>query len=434
MLQFIVDLLQDAALLVSIFTIVGNIALKKSYNDIIISTVKTYLGFTLLFAGASLMISPALDSFSKIFIMAFNIEGIIPNNEVISVEAMQKLGSIYTSSIAVGLIGAMLFNILLARITSLKYIVLSGHHVFFMVSCLTIICMLHKYSIYTSAFFAAMITGIWCVISPAMLVGYCRQIKNCDELRKLGDFSIGQFGSTSYFLAGWLGNKFGNKGNDAERINIPVGIGFLQDKQVSTFLLMLLFFIISTLIAGVANVQAAISTKGHHVNILTYLLKQAGMFSAGVYVLTRGVGMFIEQLIPAFKGISDKIVKNSIPAVEIYSLFPYSSNAVFIGFVCCTLSGFITMIALPFVGYPVMVPSLLFTFASGGGAGIIGNATGGLRGAIIGSVVCGIISIAGSALIYQPIRDAGVTSPTTFSTTDFTLLGVSLHSMLSVLH
>lgn len=433
MLQFIVGLLQDAAILVSIFTIIGNVALKKNFNDIIVSAVKTYLGFTLLFAGASLMISPALNSFSKIFILAFHIDGIIPSNEVVVVEAMQKLGYLYTSAIALGLIGAMVLNILLARFTPLKFIVLSGHHIFFMVSCLTIICLLHKYSIYTSAAIATAITGLWCVISPAMLVKYCREIKNCDELRKSGDFSIGQFGSISYFLAGLLGKLFGNKKNDAEAINIPNSIGFLQDKQVSTFLLMLLFFVISTVIAGVDNIQATVKSSGHNFNIVIYLLKQAGMFAAGVYVLTHGVSMFIGQLIPAFKGISNKIVKNSIPAVEIFSLFPFSSNAVFIGFVCCTLSGFLTMIALPFLGYPVIIPSLLFTFASGGGSAIIGNATGGLRGAIIGSVVCGIISIAGSALIYQPIKEAGVDTPTTYSTTDFTLLGISLNEILSLL-
>ena len=434
MLQFIVDILKDAGVLVSIFTILGNIAQRKSVNDIIISAARTYLGFILLFSSAGLMISPSLNHFSHIFMMAFHVKGVVPNNEVVIVEAMQQLGSAYTSAITLGLIGAMLFNILLARITPLKYVVLSGHHVFFMVSCLTIIGLLHHYSVYTSAIMATLITGVWCIISPAMLVSYCRKIKNCDDLRKSGDFSIGQFGSTSYFLAGWLGEKFGNKMYDAEEIKIPRSIGFLQNKQVSTFVLMLLFFAISTLIAGVANVQQYIDIKGSHVNIILYLLKQAGLFSAGVFVLTCGVSMFIEELIPAFKGFSEKIIKKSVPAIEIYSLFPYSSNAVFIGFVCCTLSGFITMAALPLLGYPVMVPSLLFTFASGGGAGIIGNATGGLRGAVIGAIACGVISIAGSAIIYQPIYDAGVHSPTTYSTTDFTLLGVSLHRILSIIH
>jgi len=436
-LQFMIELLQDAAILVRVFTLLGNIVQKKSLNDIITSTVLTYLGFVILMAGANLLIAPSLGIFSKIFMAAFHVQGIVPNNEVIIVAAMDELGHYYSTAIAIGLIGAMIFNMCLARITPLKYIVLSGHHVFFMVSCLTIICMLHGFSIFASAVIGTLITGVWCVVSPAMLVRYCRQIKNCDDLRKSGDFSIGQFGSTSYMLAGWLGEKFGNKENDVEKMNIPTSIGFLQDKQVSTFVVMLIFFIISALVAGADKVQviADASTKDHsHVNIMLFLLKESGLFAGGVFMLTRGVHMFIQELIPAFKGVSDKIIKKSVPAIEIYSLFPYSNNAVFIGFICCTMSGFLTMIALPFIGYPAMVPSLLFTFASGGGAGIIGNATGGLRGAVIGAVACGVVSIAGSALIFQPIRDAGVDAPTTYSTTDFTILGLSLHGILSVIH
>ncbi|GAB7214433.1 hypothetical protein DZS_15400 [Dickeya ananatis] len=242
MLQFLIELLKDAAILVSLFTMLGNIIQKKNINDIITSTVRTYLGFIILFASADLLISPALSNFSKIFLTAFHVQGIVPNNEVVIVVAMEKLGKLYSSAIAAGLIGAMFFNIVLAKITPLKYIVLSGHHVFFMVSCLTIIAMLHGISVSSSAILATLITGVWCVISPALLVRYCRQIENCDALRQSGDFSIGQFGSTSYMLAGWLGEKFGNKEVDAEKLAIPTSIGFLKDKQVSTFFVMLLFF------------------------------------------------------------------------------------------------------------------------------------------------------------------------------------------------
>lgn len=437
MLQTIISMLKDAAILVSLFTLLGNLAQKKSLNDIVVSTILTYLGFVIMMAGAGQLIAPALSSFSKIFMAAFHVQGIVPNNEVVIVAAMEELGRTYSTAIAMGLIGAMIFNLILAKITPLKYIVLSGHHIFFMVSCLTIVCMLHGFSVPVSAVMASLITGAWCVISPALLVRYCREIKGCEELRKSGDFSIGQFGSTSYMLAGWLGEKFGDKKNDVEELKIPTSIGFLKDKQVSTFIVMLFFFVISSLVAGVDKVQAIAdaSSKDHeHINIVLFMLKESGLFAAGVFMLTKGVHMFIQELIPAFNGISQKVIHKSVPAIEIYSLFPYSNNAVFIGFICCTVSGFVTMIALPFLGFPAMVPSLLFTFASGGGAGIIGNATGGLRGAVMGAIACGIVSIAGSAILFQPIHDAGVDAPTTYSTTDFTILGLGLHGILSVIH
>ncbi|MFA0520771.1 PTS transporter subunit IIC, partial [Vibrio sp. 10N.222.55.E8] len=96
-----------------------------------------------------------------------------------------------------------------------------------------LISILHGFSITQSAIIGAVITGAWCVISPSLLVGYCRKIKDCDPLRANGDFSIGQFGSTSYMLAGFLGDKFGNKENDIEQMTMPTAIGFLADKNTS---------------------------------------------------------------------------------------------------------------------------------------------------------------------------------------------------------
>ncbi|MGF1745490.1 PTS transporter subunit IIC [Vibrio minamisatsumaniensis] len=434
MLDTIIELLKDASILVSLFTLVGCLIQGKSANDTIVSVTKTFIGFILLFAAAKLMISPSLKEFSKIFMMAFHVEGIVPNNEVIIVEAIVQLGREFGSAIAFGLIGAMALNLIFARLTPLKYVVLSGHHVFFMVSCLALISILHGFSITQSAIIGAVITGAWCVISPSLLVGYCRKIKDCDPLRANGDFSIGQFGSTSYMLAGFLGDKFGNKENDIEQMTMPTAISFLADKNTSNFIVMLAFFLISSAVAGFDNVQilANASAKHGHENVFLFLLKQSGYFAGGVFTLTKGVHMFVEELIPAFKGISDKLIKNGVPAVEIYSLFPYSKNAVFVGFICCTMAGFVAMVSLPLFGLPVIVPSLLFTFASGGGAGIIGNATGGVRGCVLGSLACGFISIIGSGIVFQPIHDAGVTAPTTYSTTDFSILGEGLHLVLSL--
>ncbi|MEC6833931.1 PTS transporter subunit IIC [Photobacterium toruni] len=434
MLNTIIQLLKDASILVSLFTLVGCIIQRKSINDTIVSVTKTFLGFILLFAAARVMISPSLHSFSNIFMMAFDVKGIVPNNEVVIVDAMDQLGPKFASAIALGLIGAMVMNLVFARITPLKFVVLSGHHVFFMVSCLTIISLLHGYSMTTSAIMGSVITAVWCVVSPALLVGYCRRIKNVEPLRVSGDFSIGQFGSTSYMLSGFIGDKFGNVDNDIEEAKLPTALGFLTDKNTSTFLVMFLFFLVSALVAGFDKVQIIADhvAKHGHVNVLLFLLKQSGLFAAGVFVLGRGVHMFVEELIPAFKGISDKLIKKSVPAIEIYSLFPYSKNAVFVGFICCTIAGFITMVIIPYFGLPVIVPSLLFTFASGGGSGIIGNATGGVRGCILGSILCGILSTIGSALIFKPIWDAGVHAATTYSTTDFTILGELLHHTLSL--
>lgn len=65
------------------------------------------------------------------FKVAFNMEGVVPNNEAIVALALNKFGT-YTALIM--LVG-MAFNILIARITKYKYIYLTGHATLYM-SCM----------------------------------------------------------------------------------------------------------------------------------------------------------------------------------------------------------------------------------------------------------------------------------------------------------
>ena len=117
---------------------------------------------------------------------------------------------------------------------------------------------------------------------------------------------------------------------------------------------------------------------------------QAIQFVVGVYVLLAGVRLILGEIVPAFRGIAMKIVPDSIPALDCPVLFPFSPNAVIIGFVTTTVGTIIAMLLLPIFGLATILPGMLTNFFAGGTAGIFGNAMGGKRGAIIGGIVHGI--------------------------------------------
>src|SRR5699024_10058652 len=110
------------------------------------------------------------------------------------------------------------------------------------------------------------------------------------------------------------------------------------------------------------------------------LLKGLG-FTAGILILLHGVRMFLGELVPAFKGISDKIVPGAIPALDVPALFATSPNSLMIGFIFSIIGMLVGMFISSIVFSVVPLISIIGAFFTGGVSGIFGNATGGRRGA-----------------------------------------------------
>ena len=133
-------------------------------------------------------------------------------------------------------------------------------------------------------------------------------------------------------------------------------------------------------------------------------------FVVGVYVLMAGVRLLLGEIVPAFRGISMKLVPNSKPALDAPVLFPYAPNAVIIGFLTTTVGTVVAMFVLPLAGFAVIVPGMLTNFFAGGTAGIFGNAVGGRRGAIIGGLVHGFFITLLPALLVGTFQSLGFPS------------------------
>ncbi|HGF4913049.1 PTS ascorbate transporter subunit IIC [Vibrio parahaemolyticus] len=404
------DVLSEPAVLVGLIALIGLIAQKKPVTECIKGTVKTILGFIVLGAGAGLVVS-SLGDFATIFQHAFGITGVVPNNEAIVSIAQEAFGK----EMAMIMFFGMLVNILNARFTPWKFIFLTGHHTLFMSMMVAAILASSGMKGVPLIALGSVVVGSVMVFFPAIAHKYMKQVTGSD------DVAIGHFSTLSYVLAGFIGSKFGNKEHSTEEMNVPKSLLFLRDTPVAISFTMGIIFMVTCLFAGGDFVREV--SGGKHWSM--FALMQSITFAGGVYVILQGVRMVIAEIVPAFKGISDKLVPNAKPALDCPVVFPYAPNAVLVGFLSSFAAGLVGMFLLYVMGLTVIIPGVVPHFFVGAAAGVFGNATGGRRGAILGAFAQGLLITFLPVFLMPVLGDLGFAN-TTFSDADFGAVGILL--------
>jgi PTS system ascorbate-specific IIC component len=410
-LKILVDILSVPALLVGIVAFVGYLATEgKNFSDALAGGTKAAIGFFILVAGAVTLIGP-LDVLGPMLQEAFNVQGVVPSNEAIVAIALGQLAQATALIMVLGFV----FNIIFARFTPFKYIWLTGHHSLYMASLLAAAFSVIGMSGAVLWLVGGVVLGFLQVLMPAWTQHLATKVAGDDE------WTIGHFSSLSYVVSGFAARVAGGdpETTSAEDLDFPKGIGFLRESLVATGLLMFLIFIVPALFLGGAG-RAAL---GGDTTWWIYLFTQALTFSAGVAVVLYGVRTILGEIVPAFTGFADKIVPDAKPALDIPVVFPFGANSVIIGFLSSFLAGLVMLFIMGPIGLAAIVPGLVPHFFVGGGAGVIGNAFGGRRGAVIAGIVNGIIISLGAALLLPALGNLGFEN-TTYGDADFQWVGI----------
>ncbi|OIV36430.1 PTS ascorbate transporter subunit IIC [Mangrovactinospora gilvigrisea] len=425
--KFIVnEILAVPAYLIGIITAVGQIALRRSAGQVIGSAIKATLGFLLIGAGATL-VTASLNALGVMITGATGAHGVIPTNEAIVGIAQAKFGSRVAWLMVLGFV----LGLLLARFTPLRYVFLTGHHMLFMATLLTMVLATAGYSSWVVVVVGAVLMAVMLVAMPAFAHAWTKRVTRDNTI------AIGHFGTAGYIASGAVGQLVGRKSRSTEEMRLPEGLRFLRDSMVATALSMLLIYVVVAIlyIARVGKAKAfqafAVDGAGAATNVGNYIMKsimQGLEFGVAVAVILFGVRTILGELVPAFQGIARRVVPGAVPALDAPIVFPYAQNAVLIGFISSFAGGLVGLgLEAAFFshwwGWALVLPGLVPHFFTGGAAGVYGNATGGRRGAVLGAFTNGLIITFLPAALLKVLGAFG-SANTTFGDADFGWLGL----------
>lgn len=395
--------------------------------------MKAVVGVMLLKQGSTLL-QAAYRPIMNILREAFNITGVVTENYAGMAAINNNLAESALRLIPVVMLIGFLINLVFARFTPLKYVFLSGHT---MLAFSTLVVWIFHWFFNVDGTIlviaASLFCGIYWTVMPAWVHRFAKPFVG-------NDFTLGHISGTSAVFSTWIGKLLGryNKttnphiyNEDEDAVNFK-GFGTIfNDSTVVTCLLMTIVLAGIALIAGKEYIIQQQELAGITMNWVVYTLELGASFTVGIVVLLTGVRMMIAELVPAFKGISDKLIPNSVPGLDMPVFFPLAPMSSVLGFIGAFIGEFVGFGILLAVGSPIlMIPGIIATFFDGGIAGVFGYKYGGKKAALISGIVVGLIQILGGVFFTQMAGLAELGA--TYGNTDFGSVWLVIAGVMSV--
>lgn len=380
-LNFIVnDIFGQGAIFIALIAMIGLILQKKPFTEVVRGTAMTAIGFFILTTGTGIITGSSVDGISQAF------DAITPQAVA---STTVDISSLYGTQIGIVMILAFAINLLVARFTKWKSVFLTGHMLYWFPFVFIAAGVDAGLSGAKLVILATIFTALYMVVSPNLMRPFVREVTGNDE------FTIGHPTTCLSVISGLLGRKFGDKSHSTEDLNVPKSLSFLREISITgSIAIAITYIVMYCLLTGNGLDPATVwGYSGTTTDAFVYIFKHSIMFGVGITIMLQGVRMLIAEIVPAFKGIADKVVPNAIPALDCPVVFPYAPNALTIGFLVAMVTSVVTILLTNGIFPTVVIPLISTCFFEIGTAAIIGNATGGVWGAILGAAVSGVIAV-----------------------------------------
>lgn len=393
------NILSRPAIFIGLIVLIGYILLKRKWYEIIAGFIKAVVGYMILQVGAKSLIStvsPILDGIQKKF--AIKAVVIDPNFGFVAANnALESIG-ITTSFAMITLLIAFIWNVLLVlfrKYTKIRTLFTTGHIMVKQAAVATWIVFLLVPSLrnmYGIVLVGLLIGTYWSVFSNMT-------VEATQELTENAGFAVGHQQMFGIWFVHKFSSKIGNKDKGVDNINMSGALKVLDDYVVSTTLLMLIFFGIILLVIGMPvlkEVDKANFTQ--NLSFAVYIFEKCASFAVSLVILRTGIRMFVGEMVESFNGISNSILKGSLPAVDCAATYAFGSpNAVVLGFLFGAIGQFVAIILLLVFKSPLMIiPGFVPLFYDNATLGLYANLKGGFKALIIFCILSGLLQVFGS--------------------------------------
>jgi PTS system ascorbate-specific IIC component len=376
------NLFSQVAVLIGIIAIVGLALQRKPFEQVVAGGLRATIGVVVLNIGVEIFVG-GLTSFQTIVASALGLEPPAATATLTDFSAGQ--GSVVPLIIA----GGFVVHVILVRVfRAARFVYLTGHLMYWMSVVITasLVEAFGDVNRWVLAGVGSLLIGCYWVLQPLWTGPLMRRVMGND------DVGLAHTDSTIAIAAGY-GAKALRLGDpekhDSEHLTLPRALSFFKDINVSTAFVIGVIMLVAIVFADsdVVTDQMAGATTLPWV----WALLQALRFAAGIAILLFGVRMFLAEIVPAFKGLSERVLPGAKPALDLPVTFTRAPTAVMIGFLASTFTFLVFMGVFAAAGWFVLVPPMIMLFFGGGAGGVFGNAVAGWRGALFGGILNGVV-------------------------------------------
>jgi len=377
--------LLEASILMGLIVLIGLALQRKPISEIFVGTIRAMAGIVLL-NGGIIVLGNCLGPLNSMLVDGFGIKGYYPEELANTGAAYPWVGAQINFIFALG----YLLHFILAAIfpwESLKQVYLTPHFAWTAAGAIAIT--FYNFGLFQTGILDPTCLAVAVVIQAFYLSIACAIVWPIIKKITKGQFGFGHGQSTLLVTSALFAKILGNPKKSTEEVKFPEGFQWLKETLIVSVVIFTPLFLIPCLLLGPEVVE---STWSGGTNFVIWSIKMALTGAAGIEIILIGIRMFIGEILPAFTGISQKLLRGTIPALDCPAIYPFAPVAQMIGIAVYTVVNVAVLAVQAIFGIgPLILPNIFGFIFVGSSAGVVGNAVGGLRGAIICAAVYAVL-------------------------------------------